>query len=165
MAYRCSIATSLLALTTGATIHAQSVTVILANENFNQVWVEAQIEGGASFDPKLLTKTATWPISCPKGRAVLYRSREEPNSWGEWIRASCGYDYTYRISDGGRLGGCQGRTIGANSDAFVNANNAVRVSGASIEISPNCEARLRFTSASVNPGLIFPDPEHAPTVF
>lgn len=85
--------------------HAQTVTVTLRNENFGNVLVEAQIEGGRSLGTRSLSKGQAWPISCPKGGGVLYRSHEEPNDWGEWIRASCGFDFSYRISDGGRSGG------------------------------------------------------------
>jgi hypothetical protein len=87
---------------------AQSVTVTLLNENFSSVVVEARIEGGNSLGTQTLTKGQPWPIPCPKAGGVLYRSREQSNDWGEWIRASCGFDFTYRISDGGRTGGASG---------------------------------------------------------
>jgi hypothetical protein len=107
---------------TASVAHAQSVTVTLNNENFSSVLVEAQIEGGNSLGTRSLTKGQSWPISCPKGGAVLYRSREQSADWGEWIRASCGFDFGYRISDGGRTGGANSSNRGCDALASRGAS-------------------------------------------
>lgn len=112
----------------GSVVQAQSsVTVTLRNDNFGSVLVEAQIEGGSSLGPpRRLSKGQSWPISCPKAGGVLYRSREDANGWGEWIRASCGFDFSYRISDGGRVGGAgkDGRGCDVLASRGANASHA-----------------------------------------
>jgi len=65
--------------------------------------------------------------------------------------------FTYRISDGGTVsrqsggasGRCTPRTLRSSTGSFANANNAVKVSEAFLEITDNCEARLRFQAVTL----------------